>query len=77
MDAHLSMIHIAFSNLNTWLQETHHSVSEKHLQAYLDEFVFRYNRRFYHMGGFASVLGIGIGVSAPVWGDFFNGWRIE
>jgi len=75
MDAHLPMIHITFSNLNTWLQGTHHSVSKKHLQAYLDEFVFRYNRRFYPMTGFASVLGIGIGVSAPSYREFYDGGR--
>jgi transposase-like protein len=45
-DAHLPMIHIAFSNLKTWLLGTHHGVSQQHLQAYLNEFVFRFNRRF-------------------------------
>ena len=65
MDAHLPMIHITFSNLKTWLQGTHHSVSKQHLQAYLNEFVFRYNRRFYPMTGFASILGIGIGDTRP------------
>jgi hypothetical protein len=69
------MIHITFSNLKTWLQGTHHSVSKKHLQAYLDEFVFRYNRRFYPMTGFASVLGIGMGASAPTYREFYEGER--
>ncbi len=73
MDAHLPMIHITFSNLKTWLQGTHHSVGKQHLQAYLDEFVFRYNRRFYPMTGFASILGIGIGVSAPTYQELYNG----
>jgi len=73
MDAHLPMIHITFSNLKTWLQGTHHSVGKKHLQAYLDEFVFRYNRRFYPMTGFASILGIGMGVSAPTYRELYDG----
>jgi hypothetical protein len=73
MDAHLPMIHITFSNLKTWLQGTHHSVGKQHLQAYLDEFVFRYNRRFYPMTGFASILGIGIGVSAPTYQELYGG----
>ena len=75
MDAHLPMIHITFSNLKTWLQGTHHSVSKQHLQAYLDEFVFRYNGRFYPMTGFASVPGIGIGVSALSYREFYDGGR--
>ncbi len=73
MDAHLPMIHITFSNLKTWLQGTHHSVGRQHLQAYLDEFVFRYNRRFYPMTGFASILGIGMGVSAPTYQELYGG----
>jgi hypothetical protein len=73
MDAHLPMIHITFSNLKTWLLGTHHSVSKRHLQAYLDEYVFRYNRRFYPMTGFASVLGIGMGVSAPTYRELYDG----
>jgi hypothetical protein len=40
-DAHLPMIHIAFSNLKTWLLGMHHGVSHRHLQAYLNEFVFQ------------------------------------
>jgi transposase-like protein len=57
-EAHLPMIHIAFSNLKTWLLGTHHGVSAHHLQAYLNEFVFRFNRRFYPMTAFNSALGL-------------------
>ena len=46
-EAHLPMIHIAFSNLKTWLLGTHPGVSHRHLKAYLNEFVFHFNRRFY------------------------------
>jgi hypothetical protein len=36
----------AISNLKRWLLGTHHgAVRQKHLQAYLDEFALRYNRR--------------------------------
>jgi len=42
----LQQCHWAISNLKRWLLGTHHgAVSGKHLQAYLDEFTFRYNRR--------------------------------
>jgi len=58
-DAWLPMIHIVFSNLKTWLLGTHHGVSPQHLQSYLDEYVFRFNRRFYPFNAFNSVLGIG------------------
>jgi transposase-like protein len=42
----LPAIHLVFSLAKRWLLGTHHgAVSKKHLQAYLDEFVFRFNRR--------------------------------
>ncbi|EQD79625.1 putative transposase, partial [mine drainage metagenome] len=43
----LPIVHLVFSNLKTWLRGTHHGVSPQHLQAYLNEFTFRFNRRFY------------------------------
>ncbi|PZW36869.1 transposase-like zinc ribbon protein, partial [Humitalea rosea] len=42
----MPIIHLVFSNLKTWLNGIHHGVSAKHLQAYLNEFTFRFNRRF-------------------------------
>ena len=41
----LPRAHRASSNLKTWLQGTHRGVSPEHLQVYLDEHVFRHNRR--------------------------------
>ena len=39
-------IHLVFGLAKRWLLGTHHgAVSHKHLQAYLDEYVFRFNRR--------------------------------
>jgi transposase-like protein len=39
-------IHLVFGLAKRWLLGTHHgAVSEKHLPAYLDEHVFRFNRR--------------------------------
>ena len=72
-DAHLPMIHIAFSNLKTWLMGTHHGVSKQHLPAYLDEFVFRFNRRFYPMTAFASILGIGMNTVGPTYRSLYDG----
>ncbi len=51
-------IHRVFSNLKTWLLGTHHGVEPKYLQAYLDEFVFRFNRRQIPMAAFQTLLGI-------------------
>ena len=52
-------VHRVVSNLKTWLRGTHHGVGADHLDHYLDEFVFRFNRRFYPMAGFATLLGLG------------------
>lgn len=44
-DKVLPNFHRAISNLKTWLLGTHHGrVSHKHLQAYLNEFAFRYKK---------------------------------
>jgi transposase-like protein len=37
--------HTVFSNLKGWLWGTFHGVSAKHLHRYLQEFVYRFNRR--------------------------------
>jgi transposase-like protein len=55
----LPRAHRAISNLNTWLQGTHHGVSPKHLPVYLDEFVFRHNRRRTPLAAFQTLLGLG------------------
>lgn len=52
-------VHRVVSNLKTWLRGTYHGVGADHLDHYLDEFVFRFNRRFYPMAGFATLLGLG------------------
>lgn len=54
----LPHIHRVFANLKTWLLGTHHGVSKQHLQAYLNEFTFRYNRRRTPMAAFQTVLGL-------------------
>jgi transposase-like protein len=55
----LPRAHRALANLKTWLQGTHRSASDKHLQVYLDEFVFRHNRRCTPMAAFQTLLGLG------------------
>lgn len=41
----LRWVHIAISNAKRFLLGTYHGVSHKHLQSYLDEFCYRFNRR--------------------------------
>lgn len=72
-DQALPMIHLVFSNLKAWILGTHHGVSPQHLQAYLNEFVFRFNRRFYPMTAFNSVLGIATRVEAPTYEALYGG----
>jgi len=69
---HLPMIHIVFENLDAWLLGTHHGVSPAHLQGYLNEFVFRFNRRFWPMVGFDSVLKIAARVQSLTDRDFYE-----
>ena len=55
----LPRVHRVISNLKSWLQGTHRGVSGDHLQVYLDEFVFRFNRRRTPMAAFQTLLGLG------------------
>lgn len=49
----------AIGNLQQWLVGTHHGVSKAQLQVYLDEFVFRHNRRQTPPAAFQTLLGLG------------------
>lgn len=60
MDRYLPMISRVTTNLKTWIDGTFHGVLKKHLQAYLNEYMFRFNRRFYRAVSFQSLLGIGL-----------------
>lgn len=62
MAAHvvLPWIHRAFANLKTWALGVYHGLRSKHLQAYLDEFVFRFNRRRTRHAAFRTLLGLSL-----------------
>src|SRR5262250_210784 len=51
----------AIGNLQQWLIGTYHGVSKPQLQVYLDEFVFRHNRRKTPAAAFQTLLGLGAG----------------
>ena len=65
-DAVLRHYHLAVANLKTWLKGTFHGrVESKHLQGYLNEFAFRFNRRHNLSAAFQTMLGIAGKVKAP------------
>jgi hypothetical protein len=70
---YLPIIHLVFSNLKAWINGTHHGVSPDHLQAYLNEFVFRFNRRFYPFNAFRSLLGLSVAKEAPTYDELYDG----
>ena len=55
----LACIHRVFSNLKRWALGTFHGLRRPHLRRYLDEFVFRWNRRRHTATAFDTLLGIG------------------
>ena len=63
MAAHIVLpwTHRVFSNLKTWVLGVYHGLRREHLQSYLDEFVFRFNRRHHRHASFRSLLGIAAG----------------
>lgn len=75
-EEYLPLIHLIFSNLKAWLLGVHHGVSEQHLQAYLNEFTFRFNRRFYPLNAFKSLLGIGAENESATYEELYSGdWK--
>jgi transposase-like protein len=60
MAAHvvLPWIHRVFALMKRWGLGTYHGLRRKHVDTYLNEFVFRYNRRFSRHASFETVLGL-------------------
>jgi ISXO2-like transposase domain/Transposase zinc-ribbon domain len=60
--AHLILpwVHRVFANAKRWALGVYHGLRPKHLQAYLDEFVFRFNRRRTPHAAFDRLLGLGL-----------------
>ena len=65
--AHIALpwTHRLFSNLKRWGLGVYHGLRKTNLQHYLDEFVFRFNRRRTRHAAFDTLLGIGAR-TAPV-----------
>lgn len=43
----LPLVHVVIGNLKTFINGTFHGVSSKYLHEYIDEFCYRFNRRFW------------------------------
>ena len=77
-----------FSNLKGWARGVYHGLRPKYLQSYLDEFVFRFNRRTTRHAAFRSLFDIALRakpVTYNILGDFsavahgdltLRAWRI-
>lgn len=52
----LPWVHILIGNAKTFIRGTHHGVSHKHLQRYLNEFCYRFNRRLKQSEIFDRIL---------------------
>ena len=71
----LSLVHLIVSNLKSWLVSTHKgAVTHKHLQAYLKEITFRFNRRFWRDPAFLRALGLAVSVNGwPQYDTLYSG----
>lgn len=43
---HLKWLHIMISNIKATIEGAYHGIYNKYIQCYLDEFSYRFNRRF-------------------------------
>lgn len=71
-EEYMPLIHLVFSNLKTWINGVHHGVEPKHLQAYCNEFTFRFNRRFYPFNSFRSLLGLAGSLESHTYADLYS-----
>ena len=71
----LPHVHLIISLLKRWLLGTHQgAASDKHMQAYLEEYTFRFNRRKAAQRGllFYRLLEGAVGISPHIYSDIVN-----
>ena len=61
----LHWLHIIIGNAKAFVLGTYHGLGQKHLQSYLDEFCYRFNRRFFHGEIFTRLL-FAVTLSSPL-----------
>lgn len=70
--------HTAVANLKTWIKGTFHGrIEGKHLQGYLNEFAFRFNRRLNLFAAFQTILGIAGKIKGPTQAALYAGAPIH
>jgi transposase-like protein/Zn ribbon nucleic-acid-binding protein len=74
MAAHIVLpwIHRVFANFKRWALGTYHGVRKPHLRRYLDEFVFRWNRRRHMKSSFDMLLDIAAHLPHAGYKQFVN-----
>lgn len=80
LPAHIpfARIHRVFSNLKRWGLGTYHGLRDKHMDAYLNEFVFRWNRKRSFQTAMDALLGIGQSLPRTTYRDIVGDtseWR--
>jgi transposase-like protein/ribosomal protein L37AE/L43A len=60
-DSALLWLHIVISNAKSYILGTYHGLDRMHLQRYLDEFCYRFNRRFFETELFDRLLSACVG----------------
>jgi len=49
-------VHVAISNAKRWILANHHDIKEEFLQFYLNEFCYKFNRRYFENATFDRLL---------------------
>jgi hypothetical protein len=70
----LPHVHRVFSLMKRWAMGVYHGLRPKHLEIYLQEFVFRFNRRRHYRSAFDTLLGIGMRIGARSYWDITGKW---
>ena len=65
----LRQIHRAFSLLKRWAMGVYHGIRKRHADVYLQEYVYRFNRRRHYRSSFERLLGIGVKVGRGAYWD--------
>lgn len=74
MAAHIVLpwIHRVFANFKRWALGTYHGVRAPHLRRYLEEFVYRWNRRRHMKSSFDMLTGLAVSLPHAGYRDFID-----
>jgi hypothetical protein len=65
----LDWTHTVISNAKTFILGTYHGLSKRHLQAYTDEYCYRFNRRSWIEQLFPRLLYACVSTSTITWAE--------